>query len=801
MRTVAYVACVLVSIGAFCGVAGAAVTHPTAYAAALATHPLGSDTTLSDPDWARGRITQDDVPFHDITTRALAPFKTTAYLLYDAANLYIGFDVQQPRLPITATQTTNDVGFGLDDFVGIGIDTSGNGATVYYFSTTPRGTRYEEASESTRYQPLWHVAARRDGARWKAVLTIPLKALHTSSAATQSWRFNFVRGVAAVGDHYTWAYDGTMQDGSTPQWPPFGDSQFWPHLTGLRNLASSGFGDRARANIYGLGSAGGNRKLFEQANGTFAPETQRVAGIDLSYALTNTIHFVSTVNPDFSNVETDQQSIAPQEFRRVLTEYRPFFAEGNSFLSPTSPSGGAFTPNNQIFYSPSIGPFDRGAKLEGSFGQQSFGVLSFRGYDETTNNEFDDIAYGYTHATPSQTFAYWSDGVLAHHSSAGDDTSFEAGTNFHNLHTGLAGGIDEAFESGSYVPDPGHARQLNIIGEMRKPNYDLVADWEDVTPNYNPIDGYTGISDIRGWVDAINLNGSSPGIKSYTFTLGSDRFYDDSEAIHQADVLAMLTAHVNQLSMGFGPRTGELRSYSQSAPGPLGCDDPALVRTSYTGFPPLLLRRDRPLQSADAESRLPRRNARAHRFRSRARAVRRRISAPIHALDGTPARNAPIAFRRVRGYLWPNDRERAAQFAMVAAHLRGRESRNRFERVARVALDQRGCRWAHHGSRREPGGELSSQVSQRRRTVRGVRNAGRDADHRPLHREVHPAPRCPNLAPSIKQDVGYDAGSDRGVRLRAARRVLSDLTSQENDGFSFRGTVASDLIHFIESLA
>jgi hypothetical protein len=585
MRTVAYVACVLVSIGAFCGVAGAAVTHPTAYAAALATHPLGSDTTLSDPDWARGRITQDDVPFHDITTRALAPFKTTAYLLYDAANLYIGFDVQQPRLPITATQTTNDVGFGLDDFVGIGIDTSGNGATVYYFSTTPRGTRYEEASESTRYQPLWHVAARRDGARWKAVLTIPLKALHTSSAATQSWRFNFVRGVAAVGDHYTWAYDGTMQDGSTPQWPPFGDSQFWPHLTGLRNLASSGFGDRARANIYGLGSAGGNRKLFEQANGTFAPETQRVAGIDLSYALTNTIHFVSTVNPDFSNVETDQQSIAPQEFRRVLTEYRPFFAEGNSFLSPTSPSGGAFTPNNQIFYSPSIGPFDRGAKLEGSFGQQSFGVLSFRGYDETTNNEFDDIAYGYTHATPSQTFAYWSDGVLAHHSSAGDDTSFEAGTNFHNLHTGLAGGIDEAFESGSYVPDPGHARQLNIIGEMRKPNYDLVADWEDVTPNYNPIDGYTGISDIRGWVDAINLNGSSPGIKSYTFTLGSDRFYDDSEAIHQADVLAMLTAHVNQLSMGFGPRTGELRSYSQSAPGPLGCDDPALVRTSYTGFP------------------------------------------------------------------------------------------------------------------------------------------------------------------------------------------------------------------------
>ena len=585
LRTVAHAVCLIVFLGASGGVAGATASHPVTYTAALATHPLGADTSLSDPDWARGRITQDNVPFENITTRSPAAFKTTAYLLYDAQNLYVGFDVQQPQLPITANQTTNDIGFGLDDFVGIGIDTSGNGATVYYFTTTARGTRYEEASESTRYQPVWHAAAYRDGAAWKAVLTIPLRVLHISRAAAQTWRFNFVRGVAAVGEHYTWAYDGTMQDGATPQWPPFGDSQFWPRLSGIRNLGSSKFGDRMRANIYGLASGGDGRKLFEQADGTFAPETPRVAGIDLSYALTDTIHFVSTVNPDFSNVEVDQQSIAPQEFQRVLTEYRPFFAEGNSFLSPSSPSGGAFTPNNQIFYSPSIGPFDRGAKLEGSFGQQSFGVLSVRGYDETTNNEFDDIAYGYTHATPSQTFAYWSDGVLAHHSVAGDDSTVEAGTSFHNLHTGLIGVIDEAFESGSYVPDPGYARQLNINGEMRKPNYDIFVDWEDVTPNYNPIDGYTGISDNRGGLGALNLYGSSPGIKSYNLVIGGDRFYDESGAIHQADALVQLNAHVKQFSISFGPRDGELRSYSLDAPGPLGCDNPSLVRTSYSGFP------------------------------------------------------------------------------------------------------------------------------------------------------------------------------------------------------------------------
>jgi hypothetical protein len=190
MRIVAHAVCVFVSIGAFGGVAGAAVTHQSTYAAARATHPLGSDNTLSDPDWARGRITQDDVTFEDITTRAPAAFKTTAYLLSDAANLYVGFEVLQPKFTITAAQPTNDVGFGLD----------------------------------------------------------------------------------------------------------------------------------------------------------------------------------------FSNVEVDEQSIAPQEFLRVLTEYRPFFAEGNSI--------------------------------------------------------------------------------------AGDDSTVEAGTSFHNLHRGLIGMIDEAFESGSYVADPGHTRQL-----------------------------------------------------------------------------------------------------------------------------------------------------------------------------------------------------------------------------------------------------------------------------------------------------------------------------------------------------
>lgn len=551
----------------------------------MAQHSLGSDTSLSDADWSRGKITDGTGSFQDLTTRSAAPLETDAYVLYDARNLYVAFKVQQ-SIPITANQMTNNVGFGLDDFVGIGIDTSGNGSTVYYFETTPRGTRYQQASESTRYNPVWGSAARVDAGAWVAVMTIPLNILHHSSAATQTWRFNFVRGVAATGEHYTWAFDGTMQDAAVPGWPTFNDAQFWPRLSGIRLTGGEGFRDRARADVYALGSAGADRKLFAQSNGTFQPEAARFTGVDLSYALTNTIHFVATVNPDFSNVEIDQQTIAPQEFKRPLVEYRPFFAQGANFLYPNSPSNGVAQPNNQIFYSPAIGPFDRGMKIEGSFGNQSLGLLSFRGYDETTGNAFDDIAYGYMHALPDQRFSYWSDGVLAHHSIAGSDAAAEAGASFKNVHSGWNGGIDEGFESGSYVVDPGHARSLNIWQDLRKPNYEAFFDYGDVTPNYNPIDGFTAISDTRGLVYDFNFPGSSRTFKNYTFNVGADRFLDESGAVHQSDVLASLNATLkDQISFSIIQRNGQLRSYTTTAPGALGCNDPALVRTAFTGFP------------------------------------------------------------------------------------------------------------------------------------------------------------------------------------------------------------------------
>jgi hypothetical protein len=551
--------------------------------AVAAPSPPPFDPSIPAAAWQPGAIPEAG-GFEDLTTRTIAPHATQVWMMYDARNLYVAFRCEQRGTPITATQTTNDVGFGNDDFVGVGLDTSGAGSNVYYFETTPRGVRYEQASENARYRPVWQSAAAVSGDSWSAVLIIPLNVLRIHGGANQAWRINFIRNVATVAEHYTWAYDGVMQDGGIGGgWPNFQDSRFWPSWTGITTGTTAAARPKPRIELYALDSIGRDRKLFQQANGGFLPETVRVAGLDVSYPLTSTINFVGTLNPDFSNVEIDQQTIAPQEFRRFLQEYRPFFSQGAQFLNPNqSPIG-----PDEIFYSPSVGPFDRGAKVEGTFGRQSFGVLNFKGYDQSTGNSFNDTAFGYSHALQDRTFLYWADGVIAHHSIFGSDTAVEAGIKGRNLKNGFVYGFDDASEHGTWVPQ-GVAHSGNVFVDVHKPNYEVYVDYADISPNYNPIDGLTANSDIHGFSFFSTSGGSSRGIKNYAVFLNGDRFLDRSGAVHQADASVFLNASLNNgFSIGFGPSESELRSYSPVDPSgsETTCNDPNLPRSYFTGFP------------------------------------------------------------------------------------------------------------------------------------------------------------------------------------------------------------------------
>jgi len=564
------------------------VTQRFSFAPARAPHPLALDPSLSDPAWAAGEVPNGDGPWENVTTRSPAVVKTTAYLLYDDKNLYVAFKAEQDGIPITASETTNDVGFGLDDFVGIGVDTSDSGSQAYYFEATPRGIRYEQATENVRFRPRWSAAGAIGQKEWSAVLVIPLDVIRVPRAGKQTWRLQFVRGIAVRGEHLVWAWDPIMQDAPSGTGPIFTpDTRFWP--AGEMNLgAAAAARPKPRADIYALASMGADRDYFQQANGTFLPMNVRQYGGDISYPLTPTIRFVGTLNPDFSNVEIDQQTIAPQEFPRQLLEYRPFFSQGASYINadsgPRAPAGTDVQPPYLVFYSPSVGPFDSGAKVEGTFGDQSFGALTFHGYDVPSNNTFSDQAYGFEHATPGGSFLYWSDGVFANHSISGYDTTIEDGFEARNLQNGMIYFADYSFENGDWVPQ-GHADLAQFFVDHHKGNLEFNGGYLDISPNYNPIDGYTANSDIRGPQFFANVNGASPAFKSYSVFFAADRFLDDSGVVHQADTQLYVNALLkDQFSFnGVGEAIGQLRSYSIPA-GP-GCSGQILYTSSFTGYP------------------------------------------------------------------------------------------------------------------------------------------------------------------------------------------------------------------------
>lgn len=406
--------------------------------------------------------------FFDLTTRSAASMRTVASYRFDSTNLYISFEAEQPAAPIMGVQASNDVGFGLDDFVGVGIDTSGNGSLVYFFFVTPRGTRYQRASENALYRPSWRSTAAVNGTTWTATMTIPRSALHVPSRKTGiSWRINFIRNIAALNEHYSWAFDPLMVDGVIgTKWPAFSDALYWPVINAPSDTASSMAVRRSRLEVYGLQSSGRERRIFQQSDGTFSNTPVRMTGADFSYAIAPTVNFAATLNPDFSNVDADQQTITPQEFRRSLVEYRPFFAQGGQFFNPNDAAvGGFFGPKNSLFYSPGIGRFDRGFKVEGTRGRASFGAMSFRGYDANGLNPFDDQVFAYKYAEPDQRFEHWADSVVTNHGASGRDRTIEAGVYHRNTHSGFIATSNYASEFGG---DSGAQHSLNAMTELQK---------------------------------------------------------------------------------------------------------------------------------------------------------------------------------------------------------------------------------------------------------------------------------------------------------------------------------------------
>jgi hypothetical protein len=298
------------------------------------------------------------------------------------------------------------------------------------------------------------------------MMAIPLSALRSSGKAV--WLAQFTRFTRASGETDEWTHAPAQ---TSPQ-----SSIFAGKLSGLRT--STAARTRPRIGLYTLGEA---------ASPAIGGPTSRV-GADIAIPITATASFVAAIHPDFSNVEVDQQTIAPTAFHRYFNEVRPFFSQSAANIDSGNCSG---CPYINELYTPSIPTPRDGYALEGTQGPITFGAFDAVGASR------DDTAETVQYVTPSRHLAMWETHISDTQPGFHDDTQLV--TVSYDTLTHYSAYFDYGNDSGTNVVAGNQAQRYDGgVAYYSKDDYDSFT-MRKIGQYYNPYDGLISLTDISGY--------------------------------------------------------------------------------------------------------------------------------------------------------------------------------------------------------------------------------------------------------------------------------------------------------------
>ncbi len=409
---------------------------------------------------------------YDFTNRRAADEPTTAVIAQDETSIDVAFDVSQHE-ELVAANETNGSSVLSDDYVGVYLSPNGSLGFQYAFFANPHGARYQTSSENSAYTPAWNAYAKRTPAGYTITLRIPLNVIR--SGGRTDWRVQFVRATVHANALDVWAFN----DHATS----FADATYFGIATGIGAKAPA-TRPRARAQVYGLG---------EGTNARNGGDTSRV-GADLSIPVAPTASVLASLHPDYSNVETDQQTISPTAFAHQYSEVRPFFTQaGSSFNYNVVNINGPL-----LFYTPSIPTFRDGYALEGTQGPLTYAALDAVGVDRT--DEAQALDYNVSNTTRSFGVNVQNvdvngdvDGIPGVHD---DLTSITSG--YANQHSHEIAFLNYALEDGSTITDPSQAKYLQTGYGYATATTTAFLLYEGMGSQFDPLDAYVAQNDING---------------------------------------------------------------------------------------------------------------------------------------------------------------------------------------------------------------------------------------------------------------------------------------------------------------
>jgi hypothetical protein len=419
------------------------------------------------PDWAAAV----NLPLTmDFTNRRPADEPTSVRIAQDGSAIDVAFDVTQ-REPVVAATVTNGSSVTSDDYVEVALSPNGPLGFQYAFYANSRGARYQTSSENSAYTPPWGAAAVTRQGGYTVTMRIPLAIIR--SGGRMSWRAQFVRSTVHANALDVWAF--------APGASNVSDATFFGTLTGVGAQASSAATrPRARAQLYGLG---------ELTTPAVGGDTSRV-GADIALPIAPTASLVGSFHPDYSNVETDQQTIAPTAFPRSYTEVRPFFTQAAQSFNDTL----SCTNCPQLLYTPAIPTYRDAYAAEGTQGPLTYAAFDVVGDGRNDSAE----ALDYDVSNPSRAIALNVQNVTVNELDGVRDQVTSLGTGYQNqrLHMGIY--LDYGTESGSTITDPNAGTYYQTGFDYATATTTMTLSWQHLGAQFDPLDAYVAQNDING---------------------------------------------------------------------------------------------------------------------------------------------------------------------------------------------------------------------------------------------------------------------------------------------------------------
>lgn len=318
---------------------------------------IAIDGVLDDAGW-RGAALAAGFSEHSPGDQVEPPVRTEAWITYDDEHLYVAFKCWDDPSTLRASFCPRDRIYQ-DDNVLLCLDTFGDAANAYEFAVNPYGIQGDlyystSTGEDTRYDMIYHTAGAITDEGWIVEMAIPFSTLRFPDTPIQTWRADFWRNRPR---DVRWQMSWAAYDRDESCWPCQ-----WGTLNGIRDVKPGrGLGLLPAVVAHQSGARDGDEFVNEDTEFEFSASAK--------YAPSSDLMLEATVNPDFSQVESDAAQIdVNTNYALFYSEKRPFFQEGADLFN---------TWFNAV-YTRSINDPSVAGKVTGRSGGTSYALLTAR---------------------------------------------------------------------------------------------------------------------------------------------------------------------------------------------------------------------------------------------------------------------------------------------------------------------------------------------------------------------------------------------------------------------------------------